>query len=142
MGIKIKKNPNFDKEFRNKVIAGLDRMAIVLQTGIKNELSLHSSPSNPGQSPGVKTGALRRSIQIDRSKISQLRVRVGSNLIYARIQEFGGIITPKNKKVLRFKIGDRWVIAQKVILPPRPYLRPALKKTKKTMISEFNRATK
>lgn len=46
-----------------------------------------------GQPPRVDTGALRRSIQVDVSHARDAynpKVRVGTNLPYARIQEYGG----------------------------------------------------
>lgn len=45
-------------------------------------------------------------------------VEVGSNLKYAAIHQFGGVIRPKEKKALRF--GGRLV--RQVTMPARPYL--------------------
>lgn len=70
-----------------------------------------------------KTGTLRRSIITD---VDSDRAKIGTNLPYARIQEFGGTIRPKKKKTLAFKINGKWVFAKKVTLPKRPYLIPAL----------------
>lgn len=75
-----------------------------------------------GNAP-YKTGTLRRSIITD---VNPNRAKIGTNLDYARIQEFGGTIRPKKKKMLAFKIGGKWVFAKKVTLPARPYLVPAL----------------
>lgn len=47
-------------------------------------------------------------------------------VIYAKIHEFGGVITPKTKKRLAFQIDGKWVFARKVTIPARPYLRPAV----------------
>lgn len=50
-------------------------------------------------------------------------VNIGSNLKYARIHQLGGVITPKNRKFLRFPIGaGNFVFAKKVVMPARPYL--------------------
>ncbi len=136
----VKKVPNFDAKLKEKIRKGLDRAAITLQNGIKKQLSTNPSPSRPGKSPGVKTGALRRSIQVDRTKINELSVGVGSNLKYARIHEYGGVITPVRAKALKFPVADgTWVITQKVNMPARPYLRPALKKNRKKIIAEFQK---
>lgn len=50
---------------------------------------------------------------------------VGTNLIYAAIQEFGGEIYPKNSPYLIFQVDGEWVYATKVRIPAHPYLRPA-----------------
>ena len=49
-------------------------------------------------------------------------VRIGSNVIYGRIHHFGGTITPKNGKFLRFKGADGWVTKKSVTIPARPWL--------------------
>lgn len=41
---------------------------------------------------------------------------------YAAIHQFGGVIVPKKKKVLAFKVGDEWVHAKSVRIPARPYM--------------------
>lgn len=57
-------------------------------------------------------------------------VRIGTNLVYAAIHEFGGIITPKNGEFLVFEVEGfgGWtdkVFARQVEIPARPYLRTA-----------------
>lgn len=49
-------------------------------------------------------------------------VNIGSNLIYARIHQLGGVIKAKNRGLLRFKINGRYVSKKKVTIPARPYL--------------------
>ncbi len=46
----------------------------------------------------------------------------GSNVVYAGIHQFGGVIRPKNAKALAFKIGNQLILTQKVTMPARPYL--------------------
>lgn len=41
---------------------------------------------------------------------------------YARIHQFGGVITPKNSRSLKFEVGGKTVHAKKVTIPARPYL--------------------
>ena len=48
--------------------------------------------------------------------------RWGSNRVYARIHQLGGIITPRAGRVLRFMLGDQAVFARRVTIPARPYL--------------------
>jgi phage gpG-like protein len=47
-------------------------------------------------------------------------------VVYAKIHEFGGVITPIKAKALHFKVGGRWVTTKRVLMPARPYLRPAV----------------
>lgn len=83
------------------------------------------TPIPPGGSPAVITGELRRSIthEVDRARPVG---RVGSNLVYARIQELGGPITVKTAKFLHFVIDGAHIMVKSVYIPARPYLRRAL----------------
>jgi phage virion morphogenesis protein len=49
-------------------------------------------------------------------------VRVGTNVPYAAIHQFGGTIKPKSSSHLMFRIGDRFVAAKSVTIPARPFL--------------------
>lgn len=138
----VKNNPNFDNQLKEEIKKGLDRAAIIFQNEVKQKLSENTSPSSAGKSPGVKTGALRRSIQIDRSQINKLRIRVGTNLVYAKIQEYGGIISAKKSKFLRFLVGGKFISKKTVNLPARPYFRPALKNVFNKMKKELSKFTK
>ena len=50
-------------------------------------------------------------------------VSIGTNVLYARLMQFGGTIRPKNGKYLTFKtpLGG-WVRVKSVTIKPRPYL--------------------
>lgn len=65
------------------------------------------------------SGALQDSIE---AHSDNNRAVVGTNKSYAAIHQFGGVITPKKGKYLVFKIGDRWVMTDKVEIPARPFL--------------------
>lgn len=66
------------------------------------------------------SGDLRKSI--DRYPTAN-SVAIGSNLIYARIHQFGGVIKPKNGKCLCIPVGGGKIIKVKsVTIPARPYL--------------------
>lgn len=73
--------------------------------------------------PGVITGHLRRSIQ---GKGIKEKGILSSDVIYSAIHEFGGVILPVRAKALKFKIGNQWKTVKKVVMPKRPFLRPAL----------------
>ncbi len=59
----------------------------------------------------VDTGELRKSIKIDKSNSNNLEVKIGSELPYAHITEFGGIVNGTRRTA-------------------NPYLRPGLKMSK------------
>jgi phage gpG-like protein len=69
--------------------------------------------------------------------------RWGSGWIGARVHQFGAVITPKNAKALRFKIGGKSVVTQRALIPPRPYLgvsednRQDLEKTAITFVERY-----
>ena len=83
--------------------------AIIMQREIKLTLSKSKSPSTPGTPPGVQTGHLRRSVQIDLSGLGNRnpQARIGPNTPYARIHELGGTIAPVNVKYLPVPIGEK-----------------------------------
>ncbi len=102
------------RKIQKEVKAALNISAIELQARIQEKLNLHGSSmssggvaSAPGTPPGNRTGSLMRSIQVvDTSKDpNHPSFRVGSKLIYSRIQEFGGRIVAKRKKFLPIPIG-------------------------------------
>lgn len=49
-------------------------------------------------------------------------------VIYAKIHEFGGVITPRTKKFLSWIDPDsgRRIFTKQAVIPARPYLRPAV----------------
>lgn len=49
-------------------------------------------------------------------------VIVGTNKVYGAIYQFGGTITAKNAKGLRFRMAGHWVRVRSVRIPARPYL--------------------
>ena len=69
---------------------------------------------------GGQAGSLARSVTF---AVEPSLVRIGTNLIYARIHQLGGVILPKARKFLRFPIGGgKFMFAKKVTMPARPYL--------------------
>lgn len=80
-------------------------------------------------------GDLGRSIK-DRV-IPLKNVRIGTDKVYARIQEFGGTINAKNSKFLRFKVNGKWVSVKKVTIKGKPYLVPAMTDNKDKIQKEF-----
>jgi phage gpG-like protein len=72
-----------------------------------------------------KTGNLINSIQKRESEVSDTSasVDVGTNVIYAAIHEFGGIIKAKVAKYLCFMTDDgQWHKVKSVTMPARPFM--------------------
>lgn len=76
-------------------------------------------PNKTATSILVRSGALANSIDY---AITGNTAVIGSGLIYARIHQLGGTITPRKAKRLRFMLGGKAVFAKKVTIPARPYL--------------------
>jgi len=80
---------------------------------------------------------LRRSIMPDLTEVSNRRVFVWSNAKYARIQELGGTIKPKNGKYLMWK--DKWWFhrAKQVEIKWKFYFLNAMKQTSEKVYNTF-----
>lgn len=81
-----------------------------------------------------RTGNLRDSIKLasfrqfsPTSGATAVITAGNSQVPYASIHEYGGVIRPTKKPFLAFQIEGVWVRALQVNIPSRPYLRPALK---------------
>ena len=90
----------------------------------------------------VLSGTLKRSIHSGNPSLSngQWEVRIGTNLEYARIHEYGGTIKAKNKPFLVFKIGGKLIFTKSVQIPQRPYLRPAFDSQRTNALTEVGEA--
>lgn len=77
-----------------------------------------------GQTLKRQSGTLAKSINYKMQ--GDFTSVVGTNVKYAAIHEFGGVIEPKNALALTFKVADTWVTTSRVIMPKRPFLAPAL----------------
>ncbi|WP_428527152.1 phage virion morphogenesis protein [Roseibium sp.] len=76
-------------------------------------------PNREGSETLVESGALRDTIDYE---VTGMAVEVGSPLIYAAVHQMGATIVSKEAKALVFTVGGKTVFAQKVTIPPRPYL--------------------
>ena len=88
----------------------------------------------------VKTGALRNSAKtICRNTAEGAEAEIGfRGLAYARIQEFGGTITAKNKKYLKFRVNGKWVSAKSVRIRAKRYLGRAIDSEKALVVKAMN----
>lgn len=66
------------------------------------------------------TGRLHNSIFV---RINGSKIVVGTNVVYAPLMHFGGVVRPKNGKYLKFKtpLGG-WVQLKSITIPARPFL--------------------
>ena len=119
MTIRAKVNHNFNAKtvsnaYRKEVVDLVNDVATGVQRLLKKNLSRgdgRTNPSKPGNPPHVRTGTLRRSWttkgnRTEKRSKSGVRLRLGSNVVYARALEFG--YKPRN-------------------LEPRPYLGPTVR---------------
>ena len=108
---------------------------LVLQNGMKQRAprrtrtlarSIHIG-GHEGQAPDFSTGGEnsgRTQVpQPERSK-GRVKIYIGTDLVYAAIQEYGGEIRPRRAAFLRFQIDSEWVMARRVRIPAQPYVRP------------------
>lgn len=102
------------QRLRVAVSQAIAKSAIELQAAVKAKLNLHASnignggiAAPAGGPPGNRTGSLSRSIQAKDITAEPLKPtwRVGTNMVYARIQEMGGRVRPKKGKFLPVPIG-------------------------------------
>jgi phage gpG-like protein len=98
---------------------GMDE-AVILAEG---EARLNTSGRILQRRTGRLRGSITHSVRISGNKVIGT---IGSNVVYARIHELGGVIRPVRAKALHFVIpGVGHRTAQSVTIPARPYLRPA-----------------
>ena len=79
-------------------------------------------PAKHGGEPSnlIKKGALLSSIRV--TVTDDKSVSIGSDRIYAAIQQLGGVIRPKGgKKFLVFTVGGVVIRCKKVTIPARPF---------------------
>ena len=91
-----------------------------------------------------RTRTLSRSIHVETasSQGDKVEVDIGTDVVYAAIQEFGGVITPKKAKMLHWTEGGQSIFAHKVTIPAHPYLRPAMDENKDAIQAEITATLK
>jgi phage gpG-like protein len=146
MAVKVTQSGKLSSgQLKNLAIAGLDR-GLILSGQLVAQRGTGKAP--------IDTGRLKRSITQGRpySRPGGRRaIDVGTNVIYARIQEQGGtipamVITPRKAQVLAFKWPNapanlpagkgglhyfKSVTRPQITIKAQPYLRPALNESKK-----------
>lgn len=119
---------NFDAV--RSAITGNDLMAVAKAGGHVVEGHAKVNASKGGDDHlNIGEGTLVNSIHVAEVERGAKRafVGIGTNIIYGRIHELGGIIVPVVAKMLSW-VNDQGqrIFANAVHMPARPYLRPAM----------------
>jgi len=145
----------------------LERFAVLAAVGQRRGLTLGGmvvAQAAQNKAPRL-TGRLKRNLTPGKpfpTGTWSWAVHVGTNVIYAAIHEFGGVIVPRVAKMLAIPIGNlkgsprqhnlhiartkggtwllmdgadqaQYVLKQSVTIPARPYLRPALEEKRRVV---------
>jgi phage gpG-like protein len=91
---------------------------------------------------GVVTGNLRRSIQSGVDKFGGNVVGwLSSETKYSAIHEFGGVIKPKVKDYIRFRIQGKWKTVREVVIPQRSFLEKPMQDNMDKMVEIIEKET-
>lgn len=95
-----------------------------------------------GQVLKRRTGRLSRSVHSEFMGLNTTQAKgvVGTNVVYARIHEYGGIIAARNAAYLRFQVSGRWIQKKSVIMPERSYLRSSLTEKAPKILQDIRKA--
>lgn len=128
---------SFAGHLRDELRTSVSRLGQALLLRVKQKLS--------GEVLKAPTGNLKGSMneRLEESGDSIMAI-VGTSLgrvPYARIHEYGGIITPKRGEFLTFKTADgSWHRVRQVVMPERSYLRSSLAELRPTVAQEVQNA--
>lgn len=106
-----------------------------LERSLEHALATARRRMEPGGGgPRIRSGRLARSL---RARVHQRGDRLvgelSSDLPYAGVQEYGAVIQARKARYLKFRVQGRWVQARRVVIPARPYLRPALEEAQRVL---------
>lgn len=124
----------FTGKLMNEVEKRMTKIAIMLEGYVKGTLKTSnlggSNPSQPGQAPHVGTGTLRNSIT---HKVT----KEGSDVV----AKYGVAKGPASSYAMRLELGytGRDSAGRMIDQAPRPYLKPALGKNKRTIMQILKR---
>ena len=95
--------------------------------GAMNGKMVHAQLNARNKFSSRQRGQLRNSIRVEsKTSATGAVAEISPHTIYARIQEFGGIIYPRRASMLHWKDENgEDHFAKSVTIPARPYLRPA-----------------
>lgn len=91
----------------------------------------------------VLTGALRNSMRVDAKAVGgKAEAEISVNVVYARIQEFGGTIYPRKGKYLKFRVNGKWINAKQVKIRGKHYLGNAIESEKGAAVDAMAKTIK
>ncbi len=94
-----------------------------------------------GGGPRIRSGRLSRSLHTRvRERPGGLVGELWSDVPYAGVQEYGAVIQARKARYLKFRVQGRWVQVRRVVIPARPYLRPALEEGRRVLEDYLSRA--
>ncbi len=118
-----------------------EHLPLVLERALSRALELGLATARGRMAPGgggpqVRSGRLLRSLggrvwRRGEGVVAELWARAP----YAAAQEYGAVVLAKRSKYLKFRVQGRWVQARRVVIPARPFLRPAAQ----TMVAALER---
>jgi len=138
MAIKFKTNiKDFNKALENKNsrFGKASRRAIVQgMRFFEGKIIAEQMTGRPGLK--TQTGQLRNSWQVKTEEKGAVgfSVSLGTSVIYARIHQFGGVIKPKIKEFLVFKIAGKLIMTKRVTIPKRLRILEDFEKSGKQII--------
>lgn len=110
---------SFGRGLKNKQALNL-AIATTLRETTRKRFATKKTPDGKNWStPLVKHGDLRGKLLI---AADDNVAKVGSNLVYAAIHQFGGEIKAQKGKVLKFSSGGKILYRKKVTIKANPYL--------------------
>lgn len=110
---------NFNRKIKDRHALNL-ALATTLRECTRKRFATKKTPEGKDwTSPLVKSGDLRGKLLIE---ANEQVAKVGSNLVYAAIHQFGGVIKAKKGKVLKFMTGGTTFFRPRVTIKANPYL--------------------
>ena len=89
----------------------------------------------------VRTGRLRSSVTSRVEGMGKdIMGKVGTNVVYAPVHEYGAEIRPKKRRYLTFQVEGHWVNVKAVKIPRRPVWEPTLRENKDKIVALFRAA--
>lgn len=130
-------DPSQMKKFRDSLSDAKKRVKDDIFEAVTDSVLLVQNTSKRAGYVPYKTGNLKRSIthNVDR-QAKQVIGEVGTNLIYAPIQEFGGTIRARGDYLV-FRIDGHWVKTKSVRITGKRYLGRAVDDSKSRIQKRF-----
>ncbi|MBD3403520.1 hypothetical protein GF420_11535 [candidate division GN15 bacterium] len=128
---RLTKLPRVASEMPENMAKGLRRAGAVIEARAKKEYTASGLR--------VRSNRLRGGISSELFN-RNTSVRIGPNVFYGEVHEFGMTINAKSAAGMTFRTADgNWVRTQSVRIPARPYMGPAADKEMPQAIDELIR---